>query len=380
MAREALERHPGSSVVVLEREREPARHQSARNSGVIHAGLYYTPGSLRARLCVEGARLLYDYCEVRAIPAKRTGKLIVAVRPDELPRLEELEARGHRNEVPGLRRVESDELRRIEPHATGLAALHSPATGVVDFSRVAAALADDVQRAGGELITSCPVATVAPEPGAVRLHHAGGETRARQAVVCAGPWSDRLAVAAGAPEDPRIVPFRGQYMRLRAERRQLVRTLIYPVPDPALPFLGVHLTRHVDGEVLLGPTARLAATRDVNARRPAVRDVTSTLSWPGSWRLARRHWRAGARELRRLAGRETLAREAARYVPELRAEDLEPAFSGVRAQALTRDGRLVDDFVVSETGRAIHVRNAPSPAATSALALARVLVDRVDWI
>jgi len=377
-AREALSRRPDSRVVVFEREAEVGLHQTGRNSGVIHAGVYYAPGSLKARLCAAGARELYDYCDSRGIPATRCGKLIVAVDRGELPRLDDLERRARANGVTGLRRLGLSEIRDVEPHARGAAALHSPATGIVDFRRVARALADDVTAAGGTVATSCAVESVEPSSRALHLRHSMGATAARRAVFCAGPWSDRLATAAGARPEPRIVPFRGAYLRLAPERRHLVRALIYPVPDPRLPFLGVHLTRRSDGEVLVGPTARMAATRDVTTRRPRVADLRSTLAWPGTWRLMKSHWRAGLAELRRAVGRGALAAEAARYVPEIEAGDLLPAFSGIRAQALAHDGTLLDDFVVSETERAVHVRNAPSPAATSSLALARVIVDRAE--
>jgi len=377
-AREALSRRPDSRVVVFEREAEVGLHQTGRNSGVVHAGVYYAPGSLKARLCAAGARELYDYCDSRGIPATRCGKLIVAVDRGELPRLDDLERRARVNGVPGLRRLGPSEIRDVEPHARGAAALHSPATGIVDFRRVARALAADVTAAGGTVATSCAVESVEPSSRALHLRHSMGATAARRAVFCAGPWSDRLATAAGARPEPRIVPFRGAYLRLAPERRDLVRALIYPVPDPRLPFLGVHLTRCADGEVLVGPTARMAATRDVTTRRPRVADLRSTLAWPGTWRLMKSHWRAGLAELRRAVGRGALAAEAARYVPEIEAGDLLPAFSGIRAQALAHDGTLLDDFVVSETERAVHVRNAPSPAATSSLALARVIVDRAE--
>lgn len=378
VAREALIRDPDLRVSVLEREAEVGLHQTGRNSGVIHAGIYYRPGSLRARLCVAGARELYDFCASRGIPARRCGKTIVAVREAELPRLDELERRGRANQVPGLRRLGSDEIRELEPGVRGLAALHSPATGVVDFGRVSAALAAEVVAAGGVVATSCGVTEIEGGPGGLVLRHAGGETHARKAVFCAGPWSDRLAMAAGASIEPRIVPFRGAYLRLRPERSDLVRALVYPVPDPDLPFLGVHLSRHLNGEVLIGPTARLAATRDVTRRRPRLDDLSATLTWPGTWRLIGRHWRTGAGEVRRALSRRALAADAARYVPEIGPGDLLPAFSGIRAQALGRDGRLIDDFVVSESDRALHVRNAPSPAATSALALARLIVERLE--
>jgi 2-hydroxyglutarate dehydrogenase len=380
-AREALLRRPDRSVAVLEREPEVARHQTGRNSGVIHAGIYYEPGSLKARLCVEGARELYDYCDARGIDAQRTGKVIVAVEDLQLSRLDELERRARRNGVPGVRRLSARELADVEPSARGIAALHSPGTGTVDFAAVARALARDVgDSPAGTVATGCSITDVDTRPRApLVLSHAAGSTRAEAAVFCAGAWSDRLAIGAGAPKDPRIVPFRGAYLRLRPERRNLVRGLIYPVPEPGLPFLGVHLTRHPGGEVLLGPSALPAARRASGGGSAAlVRDLGATLAWPGTWRLARRHWRAGADELHRSLSRAAVARAASRYVPGIAADDLEPAFSGVRAQALARDGTLVDDFVVSETERAVHVRNAPSPAATSALALARLIVDRVE--
>ena len=353
--------------MVLERESEVAQHQTGHNSGVVHAGIYYIPGSLKARLCVEGARMLYDYCEERGIPFTRSGKLIVARDAGELTRLDELERRGRRNEVPGLRRLDHAGLREIEPHARGVAALHSPETGVVDFAEVARSLAADLQAAGGQVVTGCEVTAIEARPGRLRLVHNQGETRPRFAVFSAGVWADELAVRAGADPDPRIVPFRGAYLRLRADRSHLVRGLIYPVPDPALPFLGVHLSRHIGGEVSLGPSALLAPTR-----------LSRSLAWPGTWRMAARWWRTGARELAHAASTRLFARAAAEYVPELEPGDFSPWYSGVRAQALARDGRLVDDFVVSQTERALHVRNAPSPAATSSLALARLVADRVD--
>ena len=378
-ARELLGRHPELSVAVVEREDGIARHQTGHNSGVVHAGIYYAPGSLKAELCVAGARELYELCEQRGIAHERCGKVIVATGESELPGLDELERRGRANAVPGLRRLSAAELREVEPHATGVAALHSPATGIVDFPGVARALADDLRAAGATITTGCAVSGARESGSGVVVEHARGSTEAAGAVFCAGAWADRLATASGAEEDPRIVPFRGAYLRLRPERRELVRGLIYPVPDPRLPFLGVHLTRHVDGEVLVGPTALLSPARDAYRLRDAsARDLADALLWPGTWRMARRFWRTGAEELRFAASRRALARAAARYVPELGPADVVPGFAGIRAQALRRDGALEDDFVFSRTGRALHVRNAPSPAATSALAIARVIGDRAD--
>jgi 2-hydroxyglutarate dehydrogenase len=380
VAREALLRDPDLRVRVVEREDRVGAHQTGHNSGVVHAGIYYAPGSLKARLCVEGARELYAFCEERGVRAERCGKVIVATSTAELPGLDALERRARQNGVPGLRRLDRRGLRELEPHAEGVAALHSPATGIVDFPAVARALAAEVAERGGDIVLGRTVTGVDTRRGGeVVLDTARGEVAGRHAVFCAGAWSDRLAVLAGAPPDPRIVPFRGGYLRLRPERRHLVNGLIYPVPDPALPFLGVHLTRHVDGDVLVGPTALMAPARDAyRLRRVEPRDVAATVAWPGTWRMARRFWRTGLAEIGYAANRAAFVRAARRYVPELGEEDVLPGPSGVRAQALGRDGALVDDFVISHTGRALHVRNAPSPAATSSLAIARLIADRAQ--
>jgi L-2-hydroxyglutarate oxidase len=380
VAREALLRDPGLSVRVIEREDRVGAHQTGHNSGVVHAGIYYAPGSLKARLCVEGARDLYAFCDEHGIRAERCGKVIVATSDAEVPGLDALEWRGRQNGVPGLRRLDRRQLRELEPHAEGVAALHSPATGIADFPAVARALAADVTARGGRITLGCAVTGVdTSRPGEVVLETSEGAIAGRHAVFCAGAWSDRLAVLAGAPADPRIVPFRGAYLRLRPERRELVNALIYPVPDPALPFLGVHLTKHVDGDVLVGPTALMAPARDAyRLRRVRPRDLAATLGWPGTYRMARRFWRTGIAEMGYAANRAAFVRAAQRYVPELREDDVLPGPSGVRAQALGRDGALVDDFVISHTGRALHVRNAPSPAATSSLAIARLIADRAQ--
>jgi (S)-2-hydroxyglutarate dehydrogenase len=353
--------------VVLEREGALAQHQTGHNSGVVHAGIYYAPGSLKARLCVEGARELFEYCREREVPFNRCGKLIVARNGGEITALDELERRGRANEVPELRRLDAAGLQELEPHARGVGALHSPATGVVDFAVVARALAADFTGNGGLVETDCEVSGIEPRHDNIRLSHSRGETRARFAVFCAGVWADQLAVMAGADPEPRIVPFRGAYLRLRPERSHLVRGLIYPVPDPGLPFLGVHLSRHIGGEVSLGPSALLSPLR-----------LRRSLTWPGTWRMAVRWWRTGMRELTRAASSRRFARDAAQYVPELEPGDFSPWYSGVRAQALGRDGTLIDDFVISATERALHVRNAPSPAATSCLALARLIADHAE--
>jgi (S)-2-hydroxyglutarate dehydrogenase len=377
----------GRRVTVLEREPRLGAHQTSHNSGVIHQGIYYRPGSLKARLCREGADALYDYCRDRGIPADPCGKIVVAVRPADLPRLDELERRSRENGVPGLRRLDLDGIREVEPAATGLAALHSPETGIVDFAAVATGYARDLEELGGEVRTGCEVRAVVDREDGVEIVLRGGDAngaagevvRAARAVTCAGAWSDLLAVASGARTDLRIVPFRGAYLRLKPERTHLVRGQIYPVPDPALPFLGVHLSRTIGGDVLLGPTALLAGARDAyRLARIRRADLGATLRWPGTAKLVRRWWRTGVREIASAASRRLVVNDLARYVPEIGLDDVEPGPSGVRAQAVGRDGSLVDDFAFADTAHALHVLNAPSPAATASLAIARMVADRLD--
>lgn len=375
-ARALLGRRPGLRLVVLEAEDRVAAHQSGRSSGVVHRGLYYAPGSLKARLCVAGAEALLRYCDERGLPHRLCGKLVVATSEAELPRLEELRRRGLANGVPGLELVEGPRLRELEPHVAGLRALHSPQTGIVDFARVAEALARDVVAAGGEVRTGREVRGIARRRGRVLLATPAGEVEARHVVVCAGVRADRLAVLDGGSREPRIVPFRGDYWVLTGAAAGLARGLVYPVPDPAFPFLGVHTTPRLDGSTWLGPNAVLALARDGYGRlsvRP--RDVWDALSAPGFRRLARRHWRAGAAELARDWSRRLLAREARRLLPELRAADLAPGPAGIRAQALALDGSLLDDFVFEGDERVLHVRNAPSPGATSSLAIGEEIAN-----
>jgi (S)-2-hydroxyglutarate dehydrogenase len=380
VARELLTRRPDARIVVVEQGDRVAPHQTSHNSGVIHAGVYYTPGSLKAELCVDGAARMYAFCERTGIDVQRVGKLIIATGAHELPALEELEQRARANGVPGIRRLRAQEIPDVEPYAVGAAALHSPHTGIVDFGAVSLRLADEVRAAGGEVRLSWGVSGVDSAGRGIRLDGPDGDAvEAARAVFCAGLWSDRLAVRAGASPDPRIVPFRGGYLRLVPGRRHLVRGLIYPVPDPRLPFLGVHLTPRVDGEVLVGPSALLVGARDAyRIGRMRRRDIVDSLSWPGSWRMASRWWRTGLHEIHMATSSRAFARLAACYVPSLHSRDMVPAFGGVRAQAVSRQGALVDDFVVSCTARAVHVRNAPSPAATSSLALASRIVDTAD--
>ena len=384
VAREVLSRRPDAKIIVIDKAAAVARHQTGHNSGVIHAGVYYAPGSLKATLCVRGATLMYEFCEQHDIPVERCGKLIVAVRQDELPRLADLEARAQANGVPGLRRVGAGEISEIEPACSGLAALHSPATGIVDFAAVARAIEQDLRARGVDFALGCEVTAIRREsgPATTVLTHADGAFHTSWAITCAGLWSDRLAVSAGAPAEPRVVPFRGAYLRL-ANGQQPVRGMIYPVPDPALPFLGVHVTRHIDGGVLLGPTALLVAAREGYRRpasrpevRAALRDAADTLRWPGTWALARGFWRTGVSELAMASSRRLFVKKCSQYVPAIASMAIERrSVRGVRAQAVDRSGRLVDDFAISQTPGATHVRNAPSPAATSSFALAARIVD-----
>jgi 2-hydroxyglutarate dehydrogenase len=379
VGRELGLRHPRLRVCVLEREARLSAHQSGHNSGVIHAGVYYAPGSLKARLCIEGARDLLEFCAEQGIPHERCGKLILATSPDQLGRLAELERRAASSGVPGLRRLRPEDVVELEPHARAVAGLHSPTTAIVDFAAVGEALAGEIRRNGGSVALGCGVLAATLSGRGIALRHTQGTLETRAAVFCGGAWADRLAVMCGADPDPRIVPFRGAYLALRPGRRELVRSLVYPVPDPRLPFLGVHLTRTLTGGVLIGPSALVVGARDAyDPRRVRRADLADTLGWPGFWRLLGRHWPAAVGELAHAAIPATLVRAAARLIPELSPEDVEPAFAGVRAQAVGRDGRLVDDFVFSRTERALHVRNAPSPGATAALAIARHVADRVD--
>ncbi|HXF56394.1 MAG TPA: L-2-hydroxyglutarate oxidase [Actinomycetota bacterium] len=366
--------HPGLRVVVLEKEGDVARHQSSRNSGVVHSGIYYRPGSLRARLCVEGRRALERFAQDRGVPYRRTGKLVVAVRPEELPRLRRLAERAAANGVEGVREVGPEEIQELEPHVRGLRALHVPVTGVVDFGAMARALADELGARGGRVLLRCGVRGLERRSRSVVLTTEGGEVEARGVVSCAGLQADRLARLTGDAPEVRVVPFRGSFWVLRPEAARLVRGLVYPVPDPALPFLGVHFTRRVDGQVWVGPNAVLALAREGYRRGEVdLRDLLEVLRFPGFWRLALRYGRTGLGELLRERFPRAFLRECRRYVPDLGPEDLRPGPSGVRAQLVAADGSLVDDFVVARRGRILHVLNAPSPAATACLAIGETL-------
>jgi (S)-2-hydroxyglutarate dehydrogenase len=393
VARELLARNPDARILVIDKASKVAEYQTGHNSGVIHAGVYYAPGSLKARLCVAGAKLMYEYCEQHQIPVERCGKLIVAISDDQLPRLADLEKRAHANGVPGLRRVDAGEISEIEPECKGVAALHSPNTGIVDFAAVARSMERELRAAGVQFALATEITSLRREHDATVLTHAIGEYQADWAIACAGLWSDRMALSAGAPAEPRVIPFRGAYLRINGD--PIVRGLVYPVPDPALPFLGVHVTRHIDGGVLLGPTALLVPSRSGRSKggrgrdgraseatrdwSGTARDLTQTLSWPGTWGVARRFWRTGLSEMAMATSRARFIKKCAVYVPAIATLPIDPhPVYGTRAQAVNRSGQLVDDFTISQTPGATHVRNAPSPAATSSLALAKEIVNQYE--
>jgi len=378
-AREILLRRPRLRLAVIEKEARVATHQTGHNSGVIHSGLYYRPGSLKARACVAGAAKLIRYCDERGVPYQLIGKLVVATSPDEVPRLLELYERGQKNGVQGLELLTAEQIREREPNVTGVRAIWSPRTGIVDFARVAEAFAEDVRLAGGEILFERTVLAFQRRNGRIGIETTGGFYEARFVVVCAGLHSDRLARLSGGRPDPAIVPFRGDYYVLRAERRHLVRTNVYPVPDPRFPFLGVHFTPRMDGSVWLGPNAVLAFAREGYRKTDVdLRDLMETLRYPGFRRLALRYWRVGLQELSRDLSKRAFLRDLRRFVPELDEEDLVPGPAGVRAQALSLDGQLIDDFVLERQPGIVHVRNAPSPAATSSLEIARLIVDDIE--
>jgi len=364
---------------VVDKEDGPGRHQTSHNSGVIHSGVYYAEGSAKARLCVQGRRLLLDYLAEHAIPFELCGKLIVAVDESELPGLRALAARGRANGVEGLRLVGPDEIRAIEPAIRGVGALVVPGAGITSFARVAASLEGELRARGVVFRYGSRVTAVELVGSAVRLVTGTGTLVAEAAIACAGLHSDLVARMAGGPLSPRIVPFRGDYYVLRPERAHLVRALVYPVADPRFPFLGVHFTRRIDGQVWLGPNAVLAFAREGYGRADLnVSELLGSIGHRGFQRLARRYWRTGLAEMRRDYWRPAFLAALRRYLPELGEGDLLPGPSGVRAQALDDDGRLLDDFAYDRIGRFLGVRNAPSPAATSSLALAREFVDQLE--
>jgi L-2-hydroxyglutarate oxidase len=378
-AREALRRRPGARVVVLEKERKIAQHQTGHNSGVIHAGIYYTPGSLKARLCVAGAAELIRYCDERGIPRETPGKLIVATREEELGRLQNLLERGTANGAQGLRLVERTELIEFEPHCSGLRALLSPNTGIVDYGKVAEAYAEDIRAAGGEIRVDHRVIGIRRRAGRTLVSTDQGDFETAALVACAGLYSDRVAELSGSSKDPRVVPFRGDYFILKPERRHLVRGNIYPVPDPKFPFLGVHFTPRMNGDVWLGPNAVLAFSREgYRFRDVRPLDLVDAFTYGGFLKFGRKNWRIGYDEMARDLSKTRFLASLQTYIPELTIDDLVPGPSGVRAQAIGADGAMVDDFALDRGDGVLHVRNAPSPAATSSLQIGKLIVDALD--
>ncbi len=372
-----LEARPPIRLALIEKEPTLAEHQSGRNSGVIHAGLYYAPGSMKARLCREGKDALERFCREHAVPFERCGKLVVAIDETEIPRLAELKARGEANGLRGLREVGPERIHEIEPHAAGVRALHLPETGIVDFRQVALAYADEVRGRGGQILLDHRVTGIRRFGDELVVQTSRGPVLTSNLITCAGLQSDRVARMTSAPEGMRVVPFRGDYCALRPHARSLVRGLIYPVPDPAFPFLGVHFTRRIDGEVWAGPNAVLAFARERYGRFAlSPRDLAGTLAFPGFRRLARRYWRSGLAEMRRDWSKVAFVQACRRLVPELAPDDVEWGPSGIRAQTVLASGELADDFSLQASERILHVRNAPSPAATASLAIGRVLAER----
>ena len=374
----ALTRRRATSVLVLEAEGQLASHQSGHNSGVIHAGLYYKPGSLKARTCMEGRQALYRFCEMENVPFVQSGKLVVALSESELPALAELERRGTANGLRRLKRVSAAEMREIEPHVHGVEGLWVGDTGVVDFRAVAEAIARRVQQDGGEIRTCSRVTRISRSEGTSHIECGHDSVvSARVWVNCAGLQADRVARTAGVTPGVHIIPFRGEYWEMRVARRHLVRSLIYPVPNPDLPFLGVHFTRGLDGHVEVGPNAVLALKREGYQRGSlSMYDVADMLAFPGFWRMAKRFCRTGMEELGRSWSRRKFLEAARRLLPELHTDDIEPGRTGVRAQAVDRQGRLLDDFCLVESAGSVHVLNAPSPAATGALAIGQLVADK----
>jgi L-2-hydroxyglutarate oxidase LhgO len=378
VARQLLLTRPGASVLVVDKEPAVATHQTGHNSGVIHAGIYYAPGSVKSTLCRRGVGLLEELCDEHGVAYDVCGKIIVAIDEAEEPALDRLHERAVAAGVPGVRRIGPAELRDLEPHAAGRAALVSPTTAIVDYRAVATALAADVTGRGGRIVLDAAVTGIAEGAGAVAVTTGKGTFRAGDAVICGGLQTDALAELAGSSADPRIVPFRGEYYRLRDDRTRLVRSLLYPVPDPRYPFLGVHFTKMIDGGVTVGPNAVLAlAYEGYRWRDVRPRDLARLAAWPGTWRMARHHWRTGIDEVIGSVSRRVFADRARRYVPELETADLVTGGAGVRAQAVDRRGALLDDFAFSRSGRVLAVRNAPSPAATASLAIAERVVEEL---
>jgi L-2-hydroxyglutarate oxidase len=376
-AMELVQRRPHLKLVVLEKEGEIAAHQTGNNSGVIHAGLYYKPGSLKAQMSVQGARLMVGFCQKHGLPYELCGKVVVATDEDELPRLEELHRRGTANGVPGLTRFSGEKIREYEPHTLGIAGLWSPNTGIVDYIAVAHKYAEIVEQAGGQIMRSTEAIGIVQRADGLVVQTSSQEVRTRALVNCAGLQSDLIARMSGSPHRLRIVPFRGEYYELTPEAQKLVRGLIYPVPDPQFPFLGVHFTKKIDGSVEAGPNAVLAFAREGYRRTDfEARHVLDLLTFPGFWAMAARYWRMGLGEIYRSWNKRAFVKALQVLLPTLNMDDVKPGGAGVRAQAMDTRGNLLDDFSILEAPNAIHVLNAPSPAATVSIPIGRAVADK----
>lgn len=373
-----ISRKPGLKIVLFEKETQLASHQTGHNSGVIHAGLYYRPGSLKAMTCASGREALYRFCAEHDIPHQRCGKVVVAVDETELPALDELERRGQENGLNGLQRLTASELQKREPHARGIAGLFVPQTGIVDYVRVTQTMAEIFRSNGGIIHLHTPITQVSKDSDSYLIRARNSTFRAHSLVNCAGLQADRVAFSAGMHPDLRIIPFRGEYYQFKPERGSLVKHLIYPVPDPQMPFLGVHFTRMIDGTVEAGPNAVLAWQREGYQRSDiSLRDLADTLTFGGFWKLSARFWRVGLEEYGRSFSKSLFIKSLQRLMPEIRSDDLIPGGSGVRAQAVDRKGRMIDDFCIQTEGRMVHVLNAPSPAATASLSIGEHIAERV---
>ena len=372
-----LQAKPGAKLLLLEKEYALGRHQTGHNSGVLHAGLYYKPGSLKAKLAVEGLRQMVAFCQKHQVPHDQCGKIVVATEPEELPGLEKLMERGRANGLKGLRKLSPEQIREIEPHAAGLAAIHVPEEGIVDYGAVVGALATEIQAGGGEILTGELVERCENIEGTWRIKASRGVYEAKQVVACAGLHSDRMVAKSGMKPSIKIIPFRGEYYMIRKERQSLVKNLIYPVPDPQFPFLGVHFTRMIQGGVEAGPNAVMALAREGYTWGDiSLRDLGESLTFPGLWRFMLRYPSICSYEIWRSISRKEFCRSLQKLVPEIQENDLEHGSAGVRAQAMSYDGGLMEDFSFVEGPGILHVVNAPSPAATASLAIGRLIAQR----
>lgn len=376
------QRYSGLGIAIFEKESDIARHQTGHNSGVIHSGIYYRPGSQRARMAVQGSERMVTFCEEHGIPYDRCGKVIVATEEGQVPALEELLRRGQANGVPGVRMIGPEELKELEPYATGLRALHVPSAGIVNYSLVAETYRKLLERAGGEVRTGAEVTAIVEEPNVLRLQTTRGEFLSKHVITCGGLYADRVSIAAGLKPEIKVAPFRGEYSELVPEKRYLVRNLIYPVANPAFPFLGVHFTRRINGAIEVGPNAVLAFKRQgYRWRDVSAGDMLDILGYVGFWRMAARYWRTGLGEMYRSLHKQAMVKELQKLVPDVTGRDLVRAGAGVRAQALDRHGKLVEDFHIVQEPRMIHVLNAPSPAATASLSIGAAVADMASqWL